>query len=239
MEHSAVFDDVALGTLPAAGPKSFTGTFLVVDVRGWGEIVHDLGPDPEPAAQLIRRFWDSTAPAIRESGGQVYAWRGDGLLVAYRGERRMERALDATESVLAVVRDELAPQARAELRTASARTAKFAVAAAITDGRAVPVPVSFGQQYSEELTGDWVNVAFDLVKWADAGTVGISWEISRWLTENSASSLQAFFWHDPEEIPLAGASRRILQGTPITPQHTPRTTATAGTPCQKTLPAST
>jgi class 3 adenylate cyclase len=151
----------------------------------------------------------------------------------------MERALDATESVLAVVRDELAPQARAELRTASARTAKFAVAAAITDGRAVPVPVSFGQQYSEELTGDWVNVAFDLVKWADAGTVGISWEISRWLTENNASSLQGFSWHDPEEIPLAGASRRILQGTPITPQHTPRTTATAGTPCQKTLPAST
>lgn len=232
--------------LPVAGPKTFTGTFLVVDVRGWGEIVHDLGPDPEPAAKLIQQFWDSTAPAIRESGGQVYAWRGDGLLVAYRGKRRMERALDATESLLAVVRDQLAPGARPQLRTASARTTKFAVAAAITDGRAMPVPVRFGRQYSEELTGDWVNVAFDLVKWAAAGTVGITWEIARWLTENSAASLRAFSWHEPEEILMAGANRRILQGTPVrseghpdqgvTHQPTPRTTDTAGTPCQETPP---
>ena len=199
-----------------SGPESFTAAFLVVDVRGWGEIVHDLGPYPRSAARLIQYFWDSTAPVIRESGGKVYAWRGDGLLVAYRGKRRMERALKAAECLLAVVRDQLAPGVQPQLRTASARTTQFAITAAITDGRAVPVPVRFGTQYSEELTGDWVNTAFSLVKWATAGTVGITWEICRWLTENSPASLRAFSWHEPQEILLAGANRRVLQGTPIT-----------------------
>jgi hypothetical protein len=195
-----------------ADPKSFTATFLVVDVRGWGKIVHDLGPDPRPAAKVIQHFWDSTAPVLRESGGQVYAWRGDGLLVTYQGERRMERALKAAGRLLAVVRDELEPGFRAQLRAANARTIQFAVSAAITDGKAVPVPVRFGMQNSEELTGDWVNAAFDMVKWAAVGTVGITWEISRWLAENSPASLRAFSWHEPEEVLLAGAVRRVLQG---------------------------
>jgi hypothetical protein len=200
--------------VPVADSKSFTAAFLVVDVRSWGKIVHDLGPDPAPAAKVIQHFWDSTAPVVMESGGQVYAWRGDGLLVAYQGKRRMERALKAAECLLTVVRDELAPGFQAQLRAANARTIQFAVSAAITDGKAVPVPVRFGLQNSEELTGDWVNAAFEMVKWAAAGTVSITWEICRWLAENNPASLGAFSWHEPKEVLLAGAVRHVLQGIP-------------------------
>jgi class 3 adenylate cyclase len=197
-------------------PRSFTATFLVVDVRGWSKIVHDLGPDPRPAGQVIQRFWDSSLPVVGESGGQVYAWRGDGILAAYQGDQRLERALKAAECLLAVVRKELAPGFRAQLRAANARTIDFAVSTAITDGEAVAVPVRFGAQHSEELTGDWVNAAFGMVKWAMAGTVGTTWEISRWLEKNSPASLRAFTWNEPEEVLLAGAVRRVLQGIPAT-----------------------
>lgn len=195
-------------------PKSFTAAFLVVDVRGWSKIVHDLGPDPRLAGQVIQRFWDSSVPVIGESGGQVYAWRGDGLLAAYQGENRLERALKAADCLLAVVREELAPGFQAQLRAANAKTTHFAVSVAITDGEAVAVPVRFGPQHSEELTGDWVNAAFRMVKWAMAGTVGTTWEISRWLEKNSPASLRAFTWSEPEEVLLAGAVRRVLRGMP-------------------------
>jgi len=197
-----------------AGEKSFTATFLVADVRGWSEIVHALGPEPAPAAEMIRHFWDSTAPAIEETGGQVYAWRGDGLLVAYQGRRRMEKALKAAERLLAIVRTELAPGFWPQLRAANARTLQFAIAVGITDGKAVPVPVRFGAQQSDELTGDWVNAAFELVKWAAAGTVGITCDVSRWLARHSPASLKAFGWDGPEEVLLAGAFRCVCQGVP-------------------------
>jgi hypothetical protein len=164
---------------------------------------------------MIRRFWDSATPPIEETGGQVYAWRGDGLLVAYQGRRRMEKALKAAERLLAIVRTELAPGFWPQLRAANARTLQFAIAVAITDGKAVPVPVRFGTQQSDELTGDWVNTAFELVKWAAAGTVGITCEVSRWLERHSPASLNAFAWDDPEEVLLAGASRDVCQGVPI------------------------
>jgi class 3 adenylate cyclase len=202
------------GAVPVTDPKSFTATFLVVDVRGWSKIVHDLGPDPGPAGKVIQRFWESSVPVVRDSGGQVYAWRGDGLLAAYQGDRRMERALQAADCLLGVVREKLAPGFRAQLRAANAETIPFTVSIAITDGKAVAVPVRFGLQHSEELTGDWVNAAFEIVKWATAGTVGITWEISRWLSKNSPASLRAFTWNEPEEVLLAGAVRRVLQGIP-------------------------
>jgi hypothetical protein len=164
---------------------------------------------------MIRCFWDSAAPTIEETGGQVFAWRGDGLLVAYEGRRRMERALKAAERLLAIVRTELAPGFWPQLRAANARTLQFAIAAAITDGKAVPVPVRFGAQQSDELTGDWVNTAFELVKWAAAGTVGITCEVSGWLERHSPPSLKVFAWDDPEEVLLAGATRCVCQGVPI------------------------
>lgn len=200
---------------PITAEKSFTSTFLVADVRGWGEIVHALGPEPGSAAEMIRRFWDSAAPVIEETGGQVYAWRGDGLLVAYQGRRRMEKALKAADRLLAVVRTELAPGFWPQLRAANARTLQFAIAVAVTDGQAVPVPVRFGAQQSDELTGDWVNAAFELVKWAAAGTVGITCEVSGSLARYSPASLKAFAWNRPEEVLLAGAFRSVQQGVPI------------------------
>ena len=42
--------------------NAFTGTFLVIDVRGWSEIVHALGPEPGLAAEMIECFWDQTQP---------------------------------------------------------------------------------------------------------------------------------------------------------------------------------
>jgi class 3 adenylate cyclase len=218
-----------------AEEKSFTATFLVADVRGWGEIVHALGPEPGLAAEMIRRFWDSAAPAIEETGGQVYAWRGDGLLVAYQGRRRMEQALKAADRLLAIVRTELAPGFWPQLRAANARTLQFAIAVAITDGKAVPVSVRFGAQHSDELTGDWVNAAFELVKWAAAGTVGITCEVLRWLARHSPATLNAFAWDGPEEVLLAGASRPVCQGVPI---GVPVTAASSRPGVTPTLPAS-
>jgi class 3 adenylate cyclase len=209
------------GAVPVAGAKSFTATFLVADVRGWSEIVHALGPEPEPAAAMIHRFWDSTAPMIGASGGEVYAWRGDGLLVAYQGRRRMEKALKAAGRLLAIVRTELAPEFAPRLRSARGPAHRFAVAAAITDGKALPVPVRFGRQRSDELTGDWVNAAFDLVKWASPGSVGVTYEVSRWLARNSPAALRAFTWDEPEEVLLAGAIRRVHQGVPTSAGSAP------------------
>jgi len=211
--------------VPITGPGgSFTATFLVVDVRGWSRIVHSLGPDPTPAGEIIKRFWDSADPVMRESGGEVYAWRGDGLLVAYQGPRRTERAFAAATRLLAIVRGELAPGLRSRLPEAGGSTLHFAVAAAITDGRAVSVPVRFAAHQSDELTGDAVNAAFDLVKWADAGTVGITWDVSCWLAQNSPASLRAFSWLGPKEVLLAGAFRRVLQGLPASDASNPPST---------------
>jgi hypothetical protein len=212
--EEATTGHVACDSLFAAEPISFTAAFLVVDVRGWSKIVRALGPDPQPAAKIIQRFWDSAAPVVAESGGQVYAWRGDGLLVAYRGSRRLERVLKTAERLLALVRDELAPDFAAQLRAANAETLEFTVSAAITDGQAVPVPVRFGLNYSEELTGDWVNAAFEMVKWVATGSVGTTWEISEWIADNGPVGLPSFSWQEPEEIPFAGAVRRVRQGIP-------------------------
>jgi hypothetical protein len=74
--------------------------------------------------------------------------------------------------------------------------------------------VRFGAQQSEELTGDWVNVAFDLVKWVAPETVGITGEVSDWLIRTRSASLSAFTWDDEHVVPLAGALRRVRTGIP-------------------------
>lgn len=183
------------------GP-SFSAVFLVADVRGWGALVHALGPDPAPAADIIQRFWESAAPAIKRTDGEIYAWRGDGILAAYLGPGRMERALEAAGRLLAIVHADMAA------------VPGFVISVAITDGSAVAVPVHAGPQQSEELTGDWVNAAFDLVKWAAPGSVAVSSDVADWLARNNPASLAWFDWDDPREVPLAGAVRSVRQGIP-------------------------
>jgi class 3 adenylate cyclase len=182
---------------------NLTATYLIVDVRGWSELVHALGPDPAPAADIVQRFWDTTGPEIKRTEGDVYAWRGDGLLVAYQGPDRMGRALEAADLLLAAVRRDLA-----------VAVPGFSISIAITDGRAVGVPVSFGAQQSEELTGDSVNTAFGLVKWVAPGAVGLTCEISDWLARNDPQTLALFTWDPPRSIRLAGAQRLVRQGIP-------------------------
>jgi hypothetical protein len=66
----------------------------------------------------------------------------------------MEQALDAAGCLLATVRTELAPGFWPKLRDVNARTLRFAIAVAITDGKAVPVPVRFGMQRSGHTAGN-------------------------------------------------------------------------------------
>lgn len=208
-------------------PDEITASFLVVDIRGWSEIVYALGPDkPKPAARLVNLFWGESEPAVRAFGGEIYSWQGDALLVLFRGRRqpRLEAALKATAAVHAIAHA-IAPECWNLLQGVARhaghfgpvpRALQFAVSSAITDGKAASVPRQDGDRRTEELTGYRVNLVFDMVKEVPPDHVAISADAFDLLSRRRSKALDTFRWDGRRDVSLAGAPRQqIRSGQPM------------------------
>jgi class 3 adenylate cyclase len=193
--------------------KQLDATFLVIDIRGWSHIVYELGPNPSAAAVLVDSFWTLSESAVKAHNGEIYSWQGDALLVAFLGPRlrRVEKALRTAVEVHDIACSTLGPQCWKLLRKAAAKAQyagtggspspaiQFAVSSAITDGRAIAVPRRDSDRYSEELTGDCVNLAFAIVKEVAPHHIGITEEVHSMLEQRPSSAATAIDWWKSSE----------------------------------------
>lgn len=209
--------------------QQMMATYLVIDIRGWSDLVHTLGPEPVYASMLVTSFWNEAQPIVQAQGGRIFSWQGDALLAAFSGRRheRAERALLAAEAVHAATVTKISPQCWQLLRTAEARAhyrgedraargaRGFAVSSAVTDGLAIPVRRRFGDLVADELTGDVVNMAFDLVKAVPPGYLGIAASLHEVLRTRESPVLANFAWSSNDvESQLAAANRQVRVGLP-------------------------
>jgi class 3 adenylate cyclase len=212
------------------GTEMFDCTVLAIDIRGWSEIVFALGP--ERSAELVDLFWDMAEPLCLMERGEIYSRRGDGLLVAFEGERtdRLERALRAAKMVHAFVPAKMMATCWEKLEEARIEamflrstpelnwSLIFSFSTAVTDGRAAVVERRAGRWPTAELTADHVNLAFAILKNVPPNHLGTSVEVFDALAAARSPVLDAFVWDDEEQHRrLAGAQRRIRRGHPITP----------------------
>lgn len=235
--------------------SEFEAAFLLVDIRGFSRIVYELGPhNPRRAGVLARSFWSKVEPIAKSLGGDIYAWQGDCLLVAYRGtpRERALRALKTAQEAHAVAWQDLVPQCW-ELLTEAAhevqyagtgqppsRATQFAVSSAISDGSVTVVPRSDGRRYTEELTGDTVNLVFSITKAVPPWHIGVTKPVYEQLKGDESTKALVDQWAE-RSLVLCGALREIASvKMPILDSPVPdikTSTASASRPSISSVPA--
>lgn len=80
---------VLKGRIQRGDMESFESVIWFSDIRGFSAMASIM--QPEETIELLNTYYETILPAVREYGGEVLKFLGDGLLVIFSGEAGKER----------------------------------------------------------------------------------------------------------------------------------------------------
>jgi class 3 adenylate cyclase len=133
-------------------PRSLDATVLISDIRSFTAFAESL--PPADVLTLLNRVQGTFASIVKEHGGTVDKFMGDGMLAVFGApdpsSDHAQRALDAVESILASV---------AELNETTEVSVPIRIGVGIHSGRVVTGCLGSGARLEFTVIGDTVNIA--------------------------------------------------------------------------------
>jgi eukaryotic-like serine/threonine-protein kinase len=173
-ELSRSLPEPSQGRAVVGGPQSRDVLLMGVEQRRYARVGTDSGPQ-ETLERLGVDLTEVTS-AVQAQRGQVDAISGHRVLARFEGQGRGRRALAAAARIVGSGPDE------------DPAAAEDAPAVALTAGRAVTGPVSFGDQIERALVGQPVQQLDSLLREATPGEMLLSREVHDELRDSFAAA---------------------------------------------------